>query len=471
MKNKFFVMDKDAIKTTGRSNKLRRLALINPINYGRTSFRPPFGLMVIKALFEERGVEVLWIDCDVNRHDQEYLLKKLNKNNDIQMIVIGGMHTTYLHVKEIFKQLKDNDIDLPTLVGGRLALTLDYMLWEKIPNLDMVCKVEGENVVHSICNNFPNFDKVKGIQLRVGGDIVDNGPVPIKKHLNDWPRFNYEMLGPKYFEEHRAFLLSSIGCPYKCSFCRTFEKSADKVRTMTVDKFFEEQILPFLTYDMAGTGVPIQLFTMVDEFFLLYKERAHEFCDAVEKYGLQGSMMWRCSGRADIIKRIKKDVDLLKRMVDCGAEGLNMGLESGSQIMLNNMNKSVKVQQYEDTIATCREAGMNIFATFIFGLPGETRETALESVAWRKKMGLGGKYFYATPYPGTDLYRGFKEKYAPTIDEEESYFLNAPSLKKLSVNLSGMSDQEFFDVDQECREELAKITTNLDGWLGVAEKD
>ena len=43
MKNKFFVMDKDAIKTTGRSNKLRRLALINPINYGRTSFRPPFG--------------------------------------------------------------------------------------------------------------------------------------------------------------------------------------------------------------------------------------------------------------------------------------------------------------------------------------------------------------------------------------------------------------------------------------------
>ena len=114
---------------------------------------------------------------------------------------------------------------------------------------------------------------------------------------------------------------------------------------------------------------------------------------------------------------------------------------------------------------------MNIFATFIFGLPGETRETALESVAWRKKMGLGGKYFYATPYPGTDLYRGFKEKYAPTIDEEESYFLNAPSLKKLSVNLSGMSDQEFLDVDQECREELAKITTNLDGWLGVAEKD
>ena len=97
--SKLFVMDKDGIPSTGPAKNLRRIALINPINYGRTSFRPPFGLMIIKSLFEERGVDVLWIDSDVNRDNKEYAIKKITKNSDIQMIVIGGMHTTYLHVK------------------------------------------------------------------------------------------------------------------------------------------------------------------------------------------------------------------------------------------------------------------------------------------------------------------------------------------------------------------------------------
>ena len=450
---------------TGPAKKLKKIAVINPINYGRNTFRPPFGLMLIESLFRERGVDTLWIDADVSRDKEDYIVGKIKRNPDMQLIIVGGLHTTYLHVKEIFQDFEKNNITTPTLIGGRLALTLDYLIWDKIPNVDMLCMEEGEYVVHSICNNYPNFEKVKGIQYRKNGKIIDNGKVPIKKDLNEWPRFKYEMLSPKYYEENRAFLLSSSGCPFKCSFCRSFENSADKIKTMTIDKFFQEQILPFVQ------GSHIRYFTMVDEFFLLYKERANEFCDAIEKYGLKGKILWRCSGRAAIIKRIKKDINLLKRMVECGCEGLNMGLETGSQKMLDAMNKKVTIKQYEDTILACKEAGMRIFATFIFGMPGETRETALESVEWRRKMGLGGKYFYATPYPGTDLYNHFKGIHVKDLDEEEAYFLNAPSLKKRMTNLSGMSDQEFNEVDAECRRELAKISTNLEGWLGVAEKE
>jgi len=139
--------------------------------------------------------------------------------------------------------------------------------------------------------------------------------------------------------------------------------------------------------------------------------------------------------------------------------------------MLDMMNKKVTVEKYEEAIKACDAADVAVLATWIFGLPGETRETAIESVEFRERTGMGGKYFYATPYPGSDLYTIFKEKYALTLDQEEEYFLSTPSLKRTSFNFTSMSDEEFHEVDMECRERLAKINTNTTGWLGVAEKE
>jgi anaerobic magnesium-protoporphyrin IX monomethyl ester cyclase len=447
---------------------LKKVLIVNPVNWGRDTFRPPFGLMLIHSLFEKYVEEVHWLDADIYRHDEDYVLKKIKKHSDADLIAIGGMHTCYAYVKSFFKKLEENNIDIPVLVGGRLALTLDYLMWEKIPNLDMICKQEAEYVVESICENFPNREKILGIHWKnKDGEIIQNKPAKIKKSLDEWPAFDWTLLRDERYFWHgdglqRVYLLSSIGCPFKCSFCRVFVNKADLVKTMDVYKFIDEQIMPFYSEGW-------RYFTMVDEFFLLHKARAAEFCEAIEKRDIHCT--WRASGRADILNFVKKDIELLQRMSAAGLDGLNMGLESGSQKMLDAMNKKVTVEKYESAIKTCRAADIQILATWIFGLPGETRETALESVAFRERLGLGGKYFYATPYPGSDLYTTFKEKYALTLEDEEEYFLSSPSLKRTSFNFTEMSDGEFHDVDMECRERLAKITTNTTGWLGVAEKE
>ena len=450
-----------------RLKALKKVLIVNPVNWGRDTYRPPFGLMLIHSLFERHVDEVHWLDADIYRDNKNYVIDKIKKHSDADLIAIGGMHTSYAYVKEFFQQLEDNNVDIPVLVGGRLAATLDYLLWEKIPNMNMICKQEAEYVIESLCEHFPNYEKVAGIQWKKDGEIIRNPGARIKKDLSEWPAFDWSLLRDKKYFFHgdggnRVYLLSSIGCPFKCNFCRTFVESADKIKTMPIDKFIDEQIMPFYLNNW-------RYFTMVDEFFLLYKARAREFCDAINKRNLQ--FVWRASGRADILNFVKKDIDLLKYMRQSGLDGLNMGLESGSQKMLDMMNKKVTVEKYEEAIKACDAADVAVLATWIFGLPGETRETAIESVEFRERTGMGGKYFYATPYPGSDLYTIFKEKYALTLDQEEEYFLSTPSLKRTSFNFTSMSDEEFHEVDMECRERLAKINTNTTGWLGVAEKE
>ena len=81
------------------------------------------------------------------------------------LIAMGGMHTTYPSLIEICESLDKANIDIPIIVGGWIAKTLDHMIWPRIPNVDILCRQEGEYVVDSICNHFPALDKIKGIEM------------------------------------------------------------------------------------------------------------------------------------------------------------------------------------------------------------------------------------------------------------------------------------------------------------------
>jgi len=202
-----------------------------------------------------------------------------------------------------------------------------------------------------------------------------------------------------------------------------------------------------------------------DEHFLLRKDRVEEFCDGIK--GMK--LIWRCPSRADGVT--SADLGLLKKMKKAGCYAVAMGMESGCQEMLDNMNKHLKLEVAEEGIRTIRAAGLKVIASFIFGYPGETRETALKSAKWRVKMELRGRYFYATPYPGTKLYDDFKGSQQMTLDDEEKYIIGSPSIKKLALNLTDMSMGELRLLDEECRRVVAvprpqRQFNRLVGWLG-----
>lgn len=422
---------------------MKKVIIVNPINLGRDHLRPPFGLMLINSLFEREGVECVWVDADVIK-DSFKIITKINENLDADLLITGGMHTAYPHIKSLFTDLKNDDINIPTLIGGRVASTLNHLIWNLFPqNVTMICTQEAENVIKSICDNFPKLENIKGIEFRRGDEIIKNPPAPLVTSLEEWPAFDWSLLSDEYYRTNTAFIMGSIGCPFRCTFCREIDGPRDRVRYMSAKKLIDEQIIPH--YDRG-----IRLFVFVDEFFLLNKKTASAFCDELEKHKL--NFAWRAQSRADNIG--PKDAELLKRMKKLGLERLILGIESTSETVLKAMNKRTHVEQYETAINEIRKAGIAVTGLFIFGHPGETHQTATATAHWRVKMDLPGGYFYCAPFPGTELYKDFKKKWLPTHEDEEDFISQVPSIKEATLNLTDMSNGKWKATDQTCKQIL-----------------
>jgi len=428
---------------------VKKIIIINPVNFGRDSFRIPFGLLTIASLFDFHGVEVKWLDADAMRDDLQRIEQEILDNLDADLIALGGLHSSYRYLKEFCEFLDFKKITLPLLVGGKLAQTLDDMIWKKIPRVNMLCKQEGENVVEFLCKYFPQLDKINGIVYRGNGKIIHNEPASIIESLDSLPALRWDLLERKvYFSKNTGYILSSRGCPYSCKFCRYSDEISRHYRSLSAIRVVKEMEFLIDNYN-------VKTIVFVDEFFMLNKKRVIDFCDIIEKRKLE--INWVISSRANAIK--PKDLPLLKRMKHLGCHSINMGIESGSQTILDLMNKDLKVEQIETAIKVIKKSGIHLKPTFIFAFPGETEQTAMESVKWRLKeesnglynVNKKGKYFYATPYPGTPLYDHFIKKYKIDLDGQEKWILQSASLKEQNFNLTDMTEKELETLDNKCK--------------------
>lgn len=417
---------------------MEKVIIVNPINHWRNTLRPPFGLLTIATKFVENGVEVIWIDADVIR-DHNKVNESVKLHLDADLIALGGMHTAYRYIKEFCQFLHEVNINLPVLIGGRIASTIGHLVWENISNVDMLCKQEGEYVVDSLCRNFNNFGEVLGIEYRKSGRVIKNRPAPIVQSMDEVPPLRWELLSHKYYESppHTGRLLTSRGCPFRCHFCRTADHKPDKYRPMRVEQVMQEVEYMVKNHD-------VRRIVFMDELFLQNKKRADEFTNHIKEFNIQ----WQCSSRGDSIT--DDDLPLLKKMQAAGCDRIVMGIESGSPTILKAMNKKLNLQQAERSVKLIRKVGIRDGPTFIFGYPGETRETALESVRWRKKVRLPYRFFYATPYPGSELYNIWKKKFAVTPEEEERYMLLGAGLKNVTINFTDMPTWKLKLLAHEC---------------------
>ena len=96
------------------------------------------GLLTVATVFSENGIEVIWIDADALRNNKEQIEDKILKNLDADLIATGGLHSSYKYVKELFVLLAAKKIKIPKLIGGKLAQTLDHLIWTKVPGVDMI---------------------------------------------------------------------------------------------------------------------------------------------------------------------------------------------------------------------------------------------------------------------------------------------------------------------------------------------
>jgi radical SAM superfamily enzyme YgiQ (UPF0313 family) len=176
-------------------------------------------------------------------------------------------------------------------------------------------------------------------------------------------------------------------------------------------------------------------FSFSDAAFTVNQARAEEICNEIRRRGLK--IKWRCETRVDMVNK-----DLFATMKESGCVGVAVGMESGSQKVLDAMQKGITLQQVARTCRMAREVGLTIEPIVILGFPGETKETAWETIKFVERVAPDylGTFAIATPYPGTPLYDMVKENGWLRITDFDRYDMATPTFETPWLSMKDLAE-------------------------------
>lgn len=225
------------------------------------------------------------------------------------------------------------------------------------------------------------------INIPSDNEIFDFNAIPIPAwHLI--PDFNvYWVQSPSI--SPNAIIESTKGCGMRCSFC-TISNNMPNFRDPK--KIVEE--IKYLYLDKKVKNI-----SFFDATFNINRKRVYDICHELIQNDLK-DLRWYANIRAD-----NMDIELAKTMKDSGCRGVSIGIESGSQKILDNVNKRIKIQDAKNTISVLKNVGIKQYTSFIVGLPGETLETMKQTRDFILETTPSGFQVSSfVPYPRTKLY-------------------------------------------------------------------
>jgi len=175
-------------------------------------------------------------------------------------------------------------------------------------------------------------------------------------------------------------------------------------------------------------------FTFYDDAFTVDQNRAAEICREIRKRKLK--IKWDCETRVDMVTK-----ELLRNMRDAGCIAVWFGVESGSQRVIDAMGKGFSLTQTMNAFKWARDVGLMTVASAILGFPGETKESALETIKLVEKISPDDVgYYIATPYPGTPMHDYVKEKGLLKITDFNKYDTATPTFENPELTMEELRE-------------------------------
>ncbi len=411
-----------------------------PHHFDGKSRRPgffPVGLGYLTARLFEEGHEVEVFDIWALQLSREEVARRIPRL-DYDIAGITGLSTQYNYVKWLAENLKLHH-DKPLVAGGPLATFSPELLLEKSP-IDFCVISEGEIIFPNLLKNLGNPESVRGIVFRHNGEIVSTPP---EDYIKDLDSLGFAVRDPKifatdiylkegYLDGHPDIkainVMTNRGCPYSCDFC---SKTYRSVRSRSIEHIRQE-------IEMLKEEFGIGAIYFNDELLVLNRKRAYELCAALKPL----NVLWMGQARVNTV-----DEDLMRCMKDAGCVAVGLGIESGSQRILDAMNKKTTVEQNIAALQAARRAGLEVIVQCIFGYPGENDETVAESIDFfRRADYLHQGFFVLTPIPGTPIYERCKAQ--GVIQDEDAYLSGLDAgyntTREALVNLSDFGVDEYY---------------------------
>jgi radical SAM superfamily enzyme YgiQ (UPF0313 family) len=360
--------------------------------------KPPYTLVLAAAVLRARAVEFRLVDLTAEQRKTESLIAQLEAEGFTPGLIVFPSTTPTLDADAREMAKLKVPFGAPLVSFGPHASAAPVESMARAVAVDAMIVGEPEDAIVALAAQ-DRFDPggVPSLTWRRDGSVVPhvvhgsfNGfqdlPYPAWDLL-DLRRYRLPMVGSPY-----VIVETSRGCPYSCDFCVAPIHQGHKFRERSAKALVDE-------IERSHRELGVQFFYLWGDTVTLNAKSFSAVCEELIARNLH--IRWFGNARADNLT----DPAFVARLRQSGCWMLGMGIESASPDIRKNMVKRLEEQKIRTAFANLRAAGIKSFGFFIFGYPGDTRESMDATVEYAIELGVDFANFYpAVPYPGTELY-------------------------------------------------------------------
>lgn len=376
-----------------------KITLIQPRagKYNPAYIHEPLNLGYLASYLKEHGFPEIRIVVSAFWEDDETILD-LCAGAD----VVGFTATSPMmgHALPLAGKIKERSPGVITVFGGAHP-TIEAHETLQYPVVDYVVRGEGEQTLLALITALDKHsptDAIPGLSFRdddgtiihntARGLIADLDTLPFPdRALFDQPRFLE--VGYKRFGDRGAWVLSSRGCPFQCTYCASHEVWTRNWRARSAANIIQEIASLKRAYG-------VDRINFADDTFTISKKRIQEFCAGMIADKME--IAWACNARVDTVDR-----ELFALMKRAGCVEVWMGVESGSPQILREIKKDTTPRQIREAFQGAKAAGLKRRGYFMIGSRSESLATIKETEALIDAIEPDTLAFsILTPYPGCE---------------------------------------------------------------------
>ena len=363
---------------------------------------PPLGLAILSAVTRNSGYETKILDATALKLNYKQTVNEILKENP-NYLAITSVTISIFNAANIARSVKEKNPKIITIIGGPHLTAVPEETMQKFQEFDIGVIGEAEETIVELLNSLDKKKKlnnIKGLIIRNKNKLKKTIQRPFIKNLEKLPFPAWDLLPDllKYYQPaadslHRSpatLLITSRGCPGQCIFCDK------KVFGNLIRGYSAKYVIDMIKYLQKNYGIK-DLF-IEDDNFLIFKQRTKDICELIIKENID--ITFSIMGRVDVI-----DEQILHLLKKAGCWQINYGIESGSQKILDILNKGTTVEQNKKAILLTKKAGIKVKGLFMMGNFGETKETIKETLNFIKKTPMDDFHITCyTPLPGADAW-------------------------------------------------------------------
>lgn len=365
---------------------------------------PPMDLMYLASVAENvnilaNGENIIYepkiVDYSLIKNAKSQLEEDLRTFKP-DYLIVNVATTTFASDLEAIETAKEILPQITTIAKGAHFLTSNTDVLYNFKSLDLIIVGEAEKTLEEILQE-KDLSEIKGLCYKDGFVAKYTGKRPFIKNIDEIPFPARHLVDNQIFRRPdnnkvQAIIKVSRGCPHHCFFCLATPVSGSKVRMRSAENIIAEIKECVEVYNIKN-------FLFWSDIFNANREWTLDLCEKIIESGLE--ITWSSNTRADTA-----DAEMAQLMYQSGCRLVSIGIESGSQYVLDKIGKKITIAQIIETVKIFKAAKIKVYNYFVLGLPWDDEETIEDTIEFAIALDSDFVSFYtATPLPGTRYFK------------------------------------------------------------------